>query len=113
MLPTNYSIPNYIYVCVNGCKQLLAGLIWHQIQSTAVSLNHLDYNETLGEKVRYQLLNYAAYYFEQLLEAVPTKQSLHGHLLPSHKPSKMSKTSWALLKRQRRTHKRCSMNSCR
>ena len=50
--------------------------------STTVSL-HLDYNETQGEKARWELHNDAACCFQQILEAAPCKTAI-GRPLTSH-----------------------------
>ena len=65
--------------------------------------------EVPWEKPRWELHKASTCYFEQILEAEPHKtvfvQSLIYHL--TNHPSKMNKTYWVLLEKQRQTHKRC------
>ena len=41
--------------------------------STTVWMHHMDFDETLGEKVRWKLHKDAICYFKQILEAAPDK----------------------------------------
>ena len=64
--------------------------------STIVWLHHSEFNETLGEKARWELDKDTACYFEQILEAAAYKtaviQPLTSHL--TNHPTKTSHICW-------------------
>ena len=71
---------------------------WEFFQSVAVStivwLHHLDFNEILGEKARWDLCKDVVCCFEQILEAAPQQNSCTATYFLSQKPSgKTNKTS--------------------
>ena len=73
----------------------------------SVWMHHLDFNEKLEGKARWEIHIKAACCSEQILEAAPYDsadiQPLTSHL--TNHPNKTSKTCLSLLKKQRRTHK--------
>ena len=50
--------------------------------STTIWLHHLDFNKRFGERTRRKLHKDAASCFENSWKQHPTKQQLHGHLVP-------------------------------
>ena len=74
--------------------------------STIVWLQHLDFNRVPGEKARWELHKDAVCCFEQILETTPNKTPTptpHLNYL-----SKIDKTCWILLERQRQSCERHS-----
>ena len=74
----------------------------------------MDFNQTFGEKARWELHKDTVCCFEQILEESPHKtvtvQSLISLL--TNCPSNKNKTYFALLEKQGQIHKQCShMNS--
>ena len=75
-----------------------------------VRLHQLNFIEVLGEKATGEQYKDSACYFEQIQVAVlhktATVQPLTSYI--TNHPSKTSKTCWAMLEKQKLTHKRHS-----
>ena len=76
------------YNCINA-------IVW---------LHQLDFNETIGEKARWELRKSIACYLQQILEVVLYKTAVVRRLA-FHLTNYPSKTCSALLEKQDRTHK--------